>query len=57
MVKTSSLYLTCSWNGTGMWRTDGLSERRTTLSPDKINNILFLHKIGLIFRTDFNKMS
>jgi len=28
--------------------TESVSERRTVLSPDNVDNILFLHKIGLI---------
>jgi len=28
MVKTWSLYLTWSWNGTGTWRTDGQTDRQ-----------------------------
>jgi len=31
MVETQSLYLTWSWNGTGTWRTDRWTNRRTEL--------------------------
>jgi len=32
-VKTWSLCLTWSWNGTGLWQTDGWTDRITIANP------------------------
>jgi len=35
--------------------TEPVSERHTALSPDNVDNILFLHKIGLILQIPINR--